>query len=71
MSGPPPPTSNETAAAIHNAEQSDNLGQSQGGKDAGAAVRSIDGTEGEKPKTAKESMDDPKPEPEPEKRVFS
>ena len=60
VSGPPPPTSGETLAAIQNAESQDSLGQSQGGKDAGSAIENINPPAAEgKPKSAKESMSEP------------
>jgi hypothetical protein len=59
-SGPPPPVSNETSSALNEASEKDHTGQSAPGKDAldndkGQVVMSEAG----KPKTAKESMEDP------------
>lgn len=59
-SGPPPPVSNETSSALKEASEEDPIGQSAPGKDAhdNDQGQVIMGEAG-KPKTAKESMDDP------------
>jgi len=59
-SGPPPPVSDETSSALTEASQKDPTGQSvpgedQHGNDKGQVVMGEAG----KPKTAKESMEDP------------
>lgn len=54
VSGPPPPTSSETAAALKTAAENDPLGQSTGGKDAGSAIGKPENGVADKPKTAKE-----------------
>ena len=59
-SGPPPPISNETSLALNDASQKDPTGQSVPGK--GRQDNDEDQViigEAGKPKTAKESMEDP------------
>jgi len=61
-SGPPPPVSNDTSAALNEAAEKDPTGQTSGGKDAydndqGQTVMGEAGKE----KTAKESMQDSEP----------
>ena len=59
-SAPPPPVSDETSSALNEASQKDPTGQSVPGKDQqdGGEDQVIMGEAG-KPKTAKESMEDP------------
>ena len=59
-SGPPPPILGETTSAILDAAKEDPTAQTQGGTD-GAESGPCPHGEGEKPKSAKESTDDPKP----------
>jgi hypothetical protein len=60
LSDPPPPTSDETSSALNEALQKDPTGQSVPGEDQNDNGKGqvIMGKAG-KPKTAKESMDDP------------
>jgi hypothetical protein len=59
-SGPPPPVSDETSSALNEASQKDPTGQSVPGRDRqdNDEDQVIVGEAG-KPKTAKESMEDP------------
>jgi hypothetical protein len=59
-SGPPPPTSDQTTSAILDAAKGDPTAQTQGGTDGAESGPGPHG-EGEKPKSAKESTDNPKP----------